>query len=102
MAVPLAGKSAVARRLVDHEGFTRVRLSATAKSAADKADIVLPDAQAFLDCATERWTTHFVTTDLGTDPKIVDAFRKRPWVLLVSVEAPLSVRYKRAVARCVH
>jgi dCMP deaminase len=100
LGLPLSGKSAVAKRLVVHDGFTRVRLAVNASPTQDKADLVLPDAAAFLDYATERWRTRFVTTDLGTDPKIIDAFRKRPWVLLVSVEAPITVRYRRATQRC--
>ncbi|KAI0673391.1 cytidine deaminase-like protein [Trametes maxima] len=43
---------------------------------------------------TRNWRTNFVTTHLGT-PDILADFKTRPFVLVVSVDAPLLLRYQR-------
>lgn len=57
------------------------------------------DADALLDFVTLRWREHWVTTDIWDDA-VVDALLRRPFFLLVSVDAPVSVRWKRFVDRC--
>ncbi|KZT30895.1 hypothetical protein NEOLEDRAFT_44111 [Neolentinus lepideus HHB14362 ss-1] len=51
-------------------------------------------AAALLDHITQNWRADFVTSDL-TDIKILDRFSKRPFFLLISVDAPLMARYRR-------
>ncbi|KAI0639661.1 cytidine deaminase-like protein [Trametes polyzona] len=46
---------------------------------------------------TKNWRTHFVTTDLDT-PDVLADFMTRPFVLVVSVDAPLLTRYRRSLA----
>ncbi|KAI0652103.1 cytidine deaminase-like protein [Trametes meyenii] len=46
--------------------------------------------------ATRNWRTNFVTTHLGTLEVLAD-FKTRPFVLVVSVDAPLLVRYRRGL-----
>lgn len=46
-----------------------------------------------------RWRERFVTTDIW-DETVVDALLRRPFFLLVSVDAPVSVRWQRFKARC--
>ncbi|KAM6498555.1 Cytidine deaminase-like protein, partial [Amanita muscaria] len=48
-----------------------------------------------LDFVTKRWQDNFVTSDLRTREH-VEMFIKRPFFLLVSVDAPLYQRYKRS------
>lgn len=94
VGAPASGKDEIARFLCEAQGFQRARISVTAHAN----DVCLPDAGTLLDHVTAHWQTRFVTTDLR-DQHEVDAFRKRPFVLVVAVEAPLMVRYRRAIER---
>jgi dCMP deaminase len=49
-----------------------------------------------LDYVTEHWEDNFVTIDLKTK-ELVEYFVKRPFFLLVSVDAPLYQRYQRSI-----
>jgi len=60
-------------------------------------DQTFPSAGALLEFATYHWRDHFVTEDLVTQEVIV-AFSKRPFFLLISVEAPISTRFLRRKA----
>jgi len=60
---------------------------------------VFPDADALLDFVTLRWRERWVTTDIWDDD-VVDALLRRPFFLLISVDAPVSVRWKRFTDRC--
>ena len=55
---------------------------------------------ALLDFVTLRWRENWVTTDIW-DEKVVDVLLRRPFFLLVSVDAPVSVRWQRFKDRCV-
>lgn len=45
---------------------------------------------------TKNWRTNFVTTELDT-PELLAEFMTRPFVLVVSVDAPLLTRYRRSL-----
>ncbi|KAH8699489.1 putative dCMP deaminase [Ilyonectria robusta] len=47
-----------------------------------------------LDFVTKRWRSRFVTTDIPTEAAL-DVFVRRPFFLLLSVDAPLTVRWHR-------
>jgi dCMP deaminase len=47
-----------------------------------------------LDFVTRSWRSRFVTTDIPTEA-VLDVFMRRPFFLLVSVDAPLTVRWRR-------
>lgn len=51
-----------------------------------------------LDYVTDRWQEHFVTMDLVFQDEI-EAFSKRPFFLLVNVDAPLMTRFARYRAK---
>ena len=51
-----------------------------------------------LDFVTKRWRERWVTTDVHTE-SILDKLLRRPFFILVSVDAPVSVRWKRFQAR---
>ncbi|KIL71665.1 hypothetical protein M378DRAFT_64520, partial [Amanita muscaria Koide BX008] len=57
--------------------------------------IVFSSPGEMLDFVTKRWQDNFVTSDLRTREH-VEMFIKRPFFLLVSVDAPLYQRYKRS------
>lgn len=47
-----------------------------------------------LDYATRNWRSDFVTEDLQTK-ELLDPFLKRPFFLLLEVDAPLMTRFER-------
>jgi dCMP deaminase len=63
------------------------------------ADHIFLDIDSLLDFVTLRWRERWVTTDIWDDT-VVDALLRRPFFLLVSVDAPVSVRWQRFKDRC--
>ncbi|KAG9249934.1 putative dCMP deaminase [Emericellopsis atlantica] len=51
-------------------------------------------AEDLLDFVTRRWRSRFVITDIPTEA-VLDVFLRRPFFLLLSIDAPLTVRWKR-------
>ena len=54
-----------------------------------------------LDWATTNWQGNYVTTSIH-DAHIVESLSRRPFFILVHVEAPISLRWHRFKARCAH
>jgi dCMP deaminase len=52
------------------------------------------DPEQLLDFVTRRWNERWLTTDIW-DEAIVDVYSKRPFFFLVSVDAPVTVRWER-------
>jgi dCMP deaminase len=50
--------------------------------------------EALLDFVTKSWRSRFVTTDFPTE-SVLDVFLRRPFFMLISTDAPLTVRWKR-------
>lgn len=50
--------------------------------------------EALLDFVTQRWRSRYVTTDIHTEA-VLDILSRRPFFLLISVDAPLTVRWRR-------
>ncbi|OCK76414.1 hypothetical protein K432DRAFT_360438 [Lepidopterella palustris CBS 459.81] len=110
-----AGKSSIANYLIDEHHFKRMFLNRTQsipaveKSASNTQvpspetdrgeDLTFTDVQTLLDFVTLRWRERWVTTDIW-DENVVDTLLRRPFFLLVSVEAPVSIRWERFRARC--
>ena len=55
-------------------------------------------AEDLLDYVTTRWRDRFVTTDIR-DERVLEILLRRPFFILVSVDAPVSIRWKRYKAR---
>ncbi|KAL7949532.1 cytidine deaminase-like protein [Trichoderma barbatum] len=55
---------------------------------------VFATAEDLLDFVTRQWRSRFVTTDIPTE-KVLDVFIRRPFFLLISIDAPLTVRWRR-------
>jgi dCMP deaminase len=77
-----------------------------ARTAVENSDTHNAGAQhtfasvdALIDFVTLRWRERWVTTDIWDDA-VVDALLRRPFFLFVSVDAPVSVRWKRFTDRC--
>ena len=51
-----------------------------------------------LELVTKRWRERWVTTDIHTE-SILDQLLRRPFFILISVDAPVSVRWRRFQAR---
>ncbi|KAI9704571.1 MAG: Deoxycytidine monophosphate (dCMP) deaminase [Bogoriella megaspora] len=109
-----AGKHSVAATLVDHHGFQRISLTRTISTPAVEktaSDARLPESnlneptQIFAnidmlsDFVTKRWQERWVTTDIW-DEEVLEVLLRKPFFLLVSVDAPVSVRWRRFKRRC--
>lgn len=99
---PQAGKHTLANHLVTQHQFTRVHITSSAPPPLDKDanSLYFSSSSEFLDHATQTWRVDYVTTDLKNKLKLQE-FSKRPFVAVVAVDAPIGVRFKRAVASSV-
>ena len=52
-------------------------------------------AEDVLDYVTRNWRENFVTQDLRT-AQMIEVFNKRPFFMLVSIDGPISDRFRRA------
>ncbi|GAA6002280.1 hypothetical protein JCM5350_006817, partial [Sporobolomyces pararoseus] len=77
--------------------FTRVHLSSQSPLSDSSSTLHFDSSNDFLDHVTRSWRRNYVTTDLTHRGKL-EEFSKRPFVAVVAVDAPLGVRYKRAIA----
>ena len=93
---PKAGKNVLATHLVIDHDFTRVYISANRPAASGQDALHFASSSAFLEHATKTWRRNYVTTDLQSRLRLQE-FAKRPFVAIVAVEAPLGVRFTRAV-----
>ncbi|EGF97265.1 uncharacterized protein MELLADRAFT_54347 [Melampsora larici-populina 98AG31] len=87
-----AGKDTIAQHLVTQHAFKEVRITTSRsdgidmnQSTSDK--LRFTDHDGFLDYSTKHWSHDFVTTDLQSKIEI-EKFLKRPFFVLVNVEAP--------------
>lgn len=114
-----AGKHAIAEYLIQYEGFqllelatkpsqritdepdddlrfqaSEIRTNRDRKERDAQSELVFDTSEALLDFVTKRWREKWVTTDIA-DGLTLDRFLLRPFFLLVSVDAPVSLRWKR-------
>ncbi|KAF1983604.1 hypothetical protein K402DRAFT_338280 [Aulographum hederae CBS 113979] len=112
-----AGKSSVAAHLIEEHSFRRLFLLArnnTIPSVEQSAsgeevpedqhrhhekELSFQSADQLLDFVTLRWRERWVTTDIW-DETVLDVLARRPCFLLLSVDAPVSVRWGRFKQRC--
>ncbi|KAF6806424.1 DCMP deaminase [Colletotrichum sojae] len=62
--------------------------------AQSSSELTFSSVESLLDYVTARWQSRFVTTDVHNEP-ILDVLATRPFFMLVSVDAPLTVRHAR-------
>ncbi|KAL3424244.1 cytidine and deoxycytidylate deaminase zinc-binding region [Phlyctema vagabunda] len=116
-----AGKSTVAQYLVEHHGFTHLYLrqeqskpsqantepdtgasdelihkhiNGSSQRGSTTQRHVFDTADELLDFVTKRWLERWVTTDIYNEA-ILDKLERRPFFILISVDAPVSVRWRR-------
>ncbi|ROV96413.1 hypothetical protein VSDG_05411 [Cytospora chrysosperma] len=110
-----SGKSTVAQYLIDYHGFKHVSVEAghtptsqeqTSSSEGDTRNpnthhkrpsssaLVFSTSGELLDYVTQRWRERWVMTNILSKTALED-FSRRPFFLLISVDAPLLVRWKR-------
>lgn len=107
-----AGKRSVAAYLVEQQGFSRLHLAPPASTSGLPISLTSvvqesakkPDNNRFnrieqlVDYITKRWQQRWVTTDIWNED-ILEKLLRRPSFLLVSVDAPLSLRWQRCKSR---
>lgn len=95
-----AGKREVARYLVDYHKFESIILNSGQTS--DKTDdinvISFDSAPELLDYVTPKWYQRFVLTDVR-DEAVLDQLSNRPFFILISVDAPVHIRWMRYLKR---
>jgi dCMP deaminase len=88
-----AGKHTIAQYLVDHHAFKELHLhQALANPSTDEH--TFESVSDLVDFVTKRWRERWVTTDIYNE-SILDILVRRPFFILISVDAPVSVRWKR-------
>ncbi|KIV95419.1 hypothetical protein PV10_03079 [Exophiala mesophila] len=60
--------------------------------------LTFPDVDALLDFVTKRWREHWVLTDVS-DEATLEMLLRRPFFLLINVDAPVGLRYRRFTDR---
>ena len=83
----------------DPDDDLRLQASEIKQTGETPAEFVFGNADLLLDFVTKRWQERWVTTDIS-DGTTLDRFLLRPFFLLVSVDAPMSLRWKRFSDRC--
>lgn len=113
-----AGKHTVANYLVEHHAFSKLHLArTTATPFIEKSSLKLhvPDndcqssrsacngssfhtVEALVEFVTQEWHQRWVIADIW-DEKLLETLSRRPFFLLVSIDAPVSLRWRRFNAR---
>ncbi|KAI8067990.1 deoxycytidylate deaminase [Gongronella butleri] len=95
-----SGKHSVASYLVEQHGCTFIYLKeqqhASHASLYD-AGLAFDSIDDMQQYVTERWLDHFVTCDI--DSHGIWTLKKRPFFMLVSVDAPVFMRFQRSLSR---
>ncbi|OAL38509.1 hypothetical protein AYO20_02158 [Fonsecaea nubica] len=119
-----SGKHTTAEYLVQHHGFLRLHLptpqqfqpsqstSASHDLSPDHLRLLpsvtdqigtrglsFPDVESLLDFVTRRWREHWVLTDIY-DETTLEILLRRPFFMLLNVDAPLGTRFERFNERC--
>lgn len=103
---PNAGKKEVARFLVLEYGFTVVSIgpepspdSAPSREALPSGELVFESPKALLGFVTAGWGKNFVVTDVSCLGDELEGFLRRPFFLLISVDAPTGIRWARCLQK---
>lgn len=72
--------------------------AAQTSPSSNRPRLVFRTIAAMLDHVTLNWMEHFATCDVNTVQGIA-TLRKRPFFLLLSVESPMMVRYRRSISK---
>ncbi|PWN94086.1 hypothetical protein FA10DRAFT_248648 [Acaromyces ingoldii] len=112
-----SGKAEVAQYLIVHHRFRPAIIPSISSLSTEKIKALtsltpapadspttthFTTREALLDHATAHWRDNIVTLDLCTAHDLAVGFDKRPSFLLVAVDAPLLVRWQRALIYLFH
>lgn len=90
-----SGKRTVAQYLVEHHGFTHLYLQHPGKvSVTDDDEHTFHSIEELDAFVTARWQQRWVSTDIYSEA-VLDLLVLRPFFILISVDAPVSVRWQR-------
>ena len=97
-----AGKNSVAEYLTKNHGFSRLYLPHDksistlhiTRGSHDAEQRQFSDIDSLLQFITKQWKRRWVTTDVWNEG-ILENLLRRPSFILVSVDAPVSLRWKR-------
>ena len=112
-----AGKDAIASYLIEHHSFSRLTLCSTtvARESSlsysvsnnteetkvayqNQSDHAFETTEELVEFVTSRWRQHWVTTDIENEASL-ECIIRRPFSLLVSIDAPIHIRWSRSTAR---
>lgn len=99
-----AGKTTLADHLVKDRGYTRCSIDPAipleSTMSLNSSELSFRNSSDLLNFATAHWRRDFVTTDLNQKLKLQE-FTKRPFVVVIDIQAPLGVRWRRQRSRLV-
>ncbi|RKF60170.1 Deoxycytidylate deaminase [Erysiphe neolycopersici] len=102
-----SGKSSIADYLVIQHGFQRLYLKSStltevtsdnSEPSTVKPEYAFDNSDDLLFFVTKRWRDKWVTTNIHNH-NILDQFLRRPFFILISVDAPVCLRWDRWKAR---
>lgn len=103
-----SGKKTLAKYLIENERFGLISIdpsqstpltSTTATTNQHQQEVICQSPAEMLDHVTKHWQQKFVTMDLTTQEHLNVGFDKRPFFLLITLIAPVSIRWKRQCDR---
>ncbi|KAI1126328.1 cytidine deaminase-like protein [Nemania abortiva] len=68
------------------------------KNGTTRSSYNFTSVGALVDFVTKHWRSRWVTTDVHSEA-VLDALSRRPFFILISVDAPVTVRWRRHQAR---
>lgn len=106
-----AGKQSVADYLITGHGFRAVTWDQSTQISSSEAtngitnhspkspgERRFPDFDALLNFVTAHWKERWLITDIANE-RVLDACLRRPFFLLISIDAPILLRWQRHKAR---
>lgn len=108
-----AGKQSVANYLRDYQGFSQLYLApkstdhlsngaqvTTLNESHCAEERSFPTVETLLEFITKQWQRRWVTVDI-LDEHVLETLLCRPSFILVSVDAPVSLRWQRFKERSI-
>lgn len=85
--------------MIADEDLNARRLAPSTTDEKGTRGLTFPDVESLLDFVTKRWREHWVLTDIWGESTL-DLLLRRPFFLLLGVDAPVGHRFERLNERC--